>query len=253
MKKLKQKISVVNILKQLASLGIIFISFYSFSKESGSFKKDNKNLKGFQSLGSSSEALEVMSSQFDYKSSLDVVQKRWLPRKFLSEISMVTSPVIKGMNYLNTASLDTTYRFYLSNYWSAHLKYSYFFNKINEEGKDMFLLHSRNPLDLEYAQKQEYSLGFDWSPFYGKKVVLNKVIHFDIYLSFSGGLLELIRLDEKFVPTVSLGGGFVFWLSKRMNARVGLSGSYYKYKVNESDVVVNKYLSKGHVSVGILF
>ena len=253
MRESKQKLLIINILKQVAVFAVIFISFYSFSKEKVDKEQNKKINKEFEFLGSNSEALEIMSSQFGYQSSLNIVQKRLLPRKFLSEISMVVSPVIKGITYLNSGSLDATYRFYLDSYWSAHLKYSYFFNRINKEGEDMFR-YSQSPVDLQYSQKKEYSLGFDWTPFYGKVAVLNKVIHFDIYLSLSGGFLELFRLDGNRIPTASLAGGFVLWLSKRVNARLGLSGSYYQYKFNESmPNAINKYLSKGHVSVGILF
>ncbi len=250
--KLKQKIFLLFILKQCIVFGIILTSFHGFSKKQDYTKQKSKEEKEFKSLGENSESLQIMSSQFEYRSSLNVVQKRLLPKRFLSELSLVGSPVMKGVTYLNTASLDVTYRFYLSNYWSVHLKYSYFLNKINKEGEDT-LNYGQNPLELEYAQQQEYSLGFDWSPFYGKIAVLNKIIHFDVYLFFSGGVLKLLRLDEKNIPTASVGGGLVFWLSQRVSARIGLSGSYYSYEVGKKLDVINNYLSKGHVSIGVLF
>jgi len=216
-------------------------SFYSWSQD----------ITSFESLGSHKESMQIIGSQFGYKSSLHVVQTRWLPRKFLSEMSLTVSPILKGVIYLNTSSIDLTYRFYFNAYLSAHITYSHFFNIMNIEGEDMYKHFYQNPLELEHAQKQAYLFGLDWSLLYGKVSILNQVTHFDVYLSSSLGALELFRIS-KYNPTVSIGGGVVFWLNKYVNARIGFSGSYYKYQIPNAESLTT-FLSKAHISFGAVF
>ena len=130
----------------------------------------------FNELGKNSKALE---SSFDFsRSSLKVVQKRWLPKPFLSEVSLGFSPVLKGFNYMNNYSRDIAYRFFLNNQWSVDLKHSWYLNSITQEGEDEVRKRSRIPLELKYPPKQAFLGGIDWYPFYGKAVFYNRLVSF---------------------------------------------------------------------------
>ena len=207
----------------------------------------------FNELGKNPKALE---NHLDFSnSSLQVVQKRWLPRKFLSELSVGLSPSLKGFNYINNYSLDLAYRFFLNDYWSIGLNYSFYFNPITEEGKDELTKRSRIPLELKYYQKQSFLGGVSWYPFYGKAVFYNHLIRFDLYLSALAGLMELMHLDQR-IPTGSMGLGLVCWWHKNFNSRLEVRGVYYRYNVfdntNETENI-NEYVYSVSFSIGVLF
>ena len=234
---------------------LIFILMFFCSSVFGS--------SSFNELGKNSKALENGFNFFD--SPLRVVQKRWLPKKFLSEMSLGITPVFKGFNYMNSYSMDMVYHFFLNNHWSVALKYSWYSNSITQEGKDEVEKRSRIPLELRYPQKQSLLGGLSWSPFYGKTVFYNHLVRFDLYISFLGGMMELIDEDipinentlmDKNIFMGSLGLGLVFWWHKNFNTRLELQEFYYTYNIvsnrNQSDTI-KEYLSKISISAGILF
>lgn len=219
------------------------LTFFCFSTfASSNFDELGKNPKALSELGFSG-------------SSLAVVQKRWLPKRFLSELSVGISPILKGFNYTNSFSTDVSYRFFLNNSWSFQLKYLWYFNPANQEGKDEVQKRARIPLELKYPQKQSYLGGIEWYPFYGKAVLYNRLVRFDLYVSALGGVVELINFNQK-VPTGSLALGLVNWWHKRVNTRLEFQGSYYNYDaVDEENISKNieKYFYKIYVSTGVLF
>ena len=207
----------------------------------------------FDELGKNPKALE---DHFDFsKSSLQIVQKRWLPRRFISELGFGISPALKGFNYMNNYSLDLVYRFFLSDYWSIGLKYSFYLNPITQEGRDEVTKKGQIPLELKYYQKQTFLGGMDWYPFYGKAVFYNHLFRFDLYFSVLAGLMELKNLEKK-VLTGSLGLGLVCWWHKNFNSRLEVRGAYYKYNafynINEAKRV-DEYFYSVSISTGVLF
>ena len=212
-----------------------------------------KPFKGLEFLGQNPESLDLLKKN-SFAPSLKIVQKRVLSKKFLSELSFGVSPVISGINYLYSSSFDIGYHFYFNEYINVNVNYSYFLHALNDEGKKVIFLEKKNPVELEFAQKQAALLGVDWMPFYGKIMAFNHVTHFDLYFSFSAGFIELLRLEQKFFPTASLGGGFVFWWNQWLNSRIEFASSYYRYEFSQKPPeVVEEYLSKIHISIGVLF
>ena len=212
------------------------------------------SFSNFKELEQSSKALE---SGFDFShSSLKVVQKRWLPKTFLSEMSFAISPVLKGINYMNSYSADLSYRFFLNNHWALQFKYSKYFNPISQEGKDEVYKKSRVPLELKYPQKQSYLGGIDWYPFYGKAVLYNLLVRFDLYFSLLGGKIELMKLNKR-VNTGFLALGLVCWWHKHFNTRLELQGLYYRYghlsDVTSKTTDIHEYFYKMSLSAGVLF
>lgn len=182
-----------------------------------------------------------------------VVQKRWLDKKFLSELSLSISPSLRGFYYMNSYSTNLSYRLFFNDKVSFHLKYAYFLNPINKEGKDEIYFFGRIPLELKHAPKQSYVMGLDWHPFYGKSVFFNQVLRFDFYLSMSLGQIELIEIQEK--PLLfSSSLGMVHWWNKRFNTRIELEGLHYRYSIPKSIKQINQEWNyKMSFSAGVLF
>ena len=203
----------------------------------------------FDELGSNKNFLQ---NQLPFSSSsLKIVQKQWLPKRFLSELSLSISPVLNGLNYVNSYSLSGNYRLFVTDYLSFHLKYSWYFNSITEEGRKEVEKRSRIPFELKYSETQSYLAGVDWYPFYGKAVLYNHLIYFNLYASLMGGIVKLMNQDKS-APMGSLGLGMVCWWNKRFNTRLEVQGIYYQYNMSISKSI-QEYLSKLHVSIGVLF
>lgn len=207
---------------------------------------------GFNELGKNPKALE---SGFDFSSSsLKIIQKRWLPKKFLSEVSLGLSPVLKGFNYMNNYAVSGTYRFFFSDNWSAHFQYSWHFNPITQDGIHEVTKRGKIPVELKYYQKQSYTGGIDWYPLYGKVVLYNQLVYLDLYVSLSGGITQLINLNKS-TPLGSLGLGLVCWWHKNFNTRLEVQGAYYSYGIpaNNETETIKEFLSKIYISAGVLF
>lgn len=199
---------------------------------------------------------EVLRSQLNFSNSfLTVVQNRWLSKKFLSDFSLGLSPAISGFNYLNNYSVDIRYRFFLNELWSFQLKYSRYFNAITQGGIEEVKQAGLISTELKYPQKQSYIGGLDWYPFYGKAVLYNRLVRFDLYFSFLTGALELLNQD-RYVPLSSLAFGMVFWWNKNWNTRLELQGFYYKYNLTDDIGAIwefNQYFYTMSISSGFLF
>ncbi len=199
---------------------------------------------------------KALESSFRFSnSSLQIVQKRWLDRRFLSELSLAFSHILKGFEHLNSSSISAGYRFFLNNHWSFDLKYSWYFHSITSQGEDEIVRWNRIPLEMRYPKKHSYMGGISWYPLYGKSVFYNHLVYFDLYFSLSMGVIELIR-QEKFSPSGSVAMGIVFWLNKNFNARIETQGFYYTYSHsdkggNPSDI--HEYFYKIYISTGVLF
>ena len=198
------------------------------------------------------EILQSLKAGSYYGSSLKVIQKRRYPVKFLSEISGGIVPVIHGAIFSRIYSTDLNYRFYFNRQWSAHFKYARFFTFINPEGSDMVKRERRIPLELNHSKNQGWFAGIDWYPFYGKTLFFNQVIHFDLYLSLSGGWLDQLRQSEK-AQALSFGGGAVFWCGKRFNTRLELKSLYSRSPLKDSRKNLEDFLLTGGLFVGVVF
>ena len=207
----------------------------------------------FEELEKSKKILEQNNFQFS-SSGLKVVQKRWLEKQHLSEMGLSASPVLKGFNHIDTYSLDLYYRWFLNNYFSLVLRYSHYENPIRQEGEDAINLIGQTPLELIYHHKQSYLAGIEWYPFYGKAVLYNRLVHFDLYFSVLAGQIELEKQEKRF-PHYSASIGLAQWWHKNFNTRLSVQALYYKYPFfnkNENQDV-HEYFYKISVSTGVLF
>ena len=211
------------------------------------------SFSNFEQLGKNEKILEEANFQFSNKG-LKVVQKRWLEKKYLSEISVSASPILKGFNYSDAYSLDLSYRWFLNNKFGLNFTYSYYENAINKKGKDAINLRGYTPLELVYHHKQSYLAGIEWYPFYGKAVLYNNLVHFDLYFSILAGQIELAQ-QEKRAEHYSASIGLAQWWHKKFNTRLSLQGFYYRYSFSNKTEIedIHEYFYKLSVSVGVLF
>ena len=209
------------------------------------------SFSNFEELGKNRTALEKERFQFS-NANLKVVQKRWLEKRFLSEVGLSFSPVLKGFNYINAYSTDLSYRWFISNYFSLNLRYSYHYNPPNQKGTADVKFSGRFPLELKYYSKQSYLAGIEWYPFYGKAVLYNRLVHFDLYLSALAGQIEL---SNQKVPIYSTEIGLAQWWHKHFNTRISAQAFYYKYRFSSKDESqdAHEYFYKISVSAGVLF
>ena len=211
------------------------------------------SFSNFEKLGKNRSALEKERFHFS-NTHLKVVQKRWLEKRFLSSADLSFSPVLKGFNYINSYSMDLSYRWFISNYFSLNLRYSYYENPINQDGRDEINLRGKTPLELKYYNKQSYLAGVEWYPFYGKAVLYNQLAHFDLYVSVLAGQIELSQ-QEKNIPIYSLGVGLAQWWHKYFNTRLEAQAFYYEYRFsNKSEnQKAPEYFYKISISAGVMF
>lgn len=207
----------------------------------------------FKELGKNSKVLE---KSFDFSSSsLQIVQKKWLDKKYLSELDIAFAPTLRGVNYVNSYSMDLTYRFFINWNWAVQFQYSRHSNYLTKEGQDEVQQKIRLPVETKYSQKRSYVAGIDWYPFYGKALLYNRLVYFDLYLSVLGGKTELFD-QKQAVPIGSLALGLVCWWSKHLNTRWELQGLYYNYYISSDrnpENRIEEYIVKTAVSIGVLF
>ena len=213
---------------------LLFTSFFSFAE--------------FKELGKNPDLLKT-EEVFSFQTRpIKVVQKRWLDKKGLSEVSVSVSPIFNGFNYMNSQSLDLSYRLFFNDYFSVNAKAYYYLNSINQDGKTEVNKYGLRPVELIEYPRWSYSLGLDWYPFYGKAVLYNQLASFDFYLSV---LVGQIQLKQQKVALYSIGLGQVHWWSQRFNSRLELKAFYFQYPIlKETQAELLYSLS---LSVGVLF
>ena len=199
---------------------------------------------------------KIFEKSFNFSnSSLQVVQKKWLDKKYLSELNIALTPTIRGVNYITSYSSDLIYRFFLNGNWAFHVRYSVHFNHLTKEGRMEVEKSSRLPSEVKYPQKNSYFGGLDWYPFYGKALLYNQLVYFNLYFSLLGGRTELINKENP-VPAGSLAFGLVCWWNQNFNTRLELQGLYYAYHTTTDRTPENQieeYVGKMSISIGVLF
>ena len=213
---------------------LLFVSFFSFAE--------------FKELGKNPDLLKT-EKVFSFKTTpIKVVQKRWLDKKWLSEVSVSVSPIFNGLNYMDSQSVDLSYRLFFNDYFSLNAKAYYYFNSINQDGKTEVTKYGLRPVELIEYPRWSYTLGLDWYPFYGKAVLYNQLLSFDFYLSLLAGQIQLKQQKR---TLYSLGLGQVHWWNQRFNTRLELKAFYFKYSfLQETQPELLYSLS---LSAGVLF
>lgn len=159
-------------------------------------------------------------------SDVSVIQRKYLPKT-------------GRYQFFAAAGLTTNSPWFLNLGFKANLGYN-FNESFGVELSGMFLTSSEkevakeirenNSLQPEKFVLTKYNLGIDlvWSPIYGKLTTLdNTIIPFDMYFSAGGGTSGT-NSKEKTVPTIHVGTGQIFALSKSSALRWDYGWYYYQ-------------------------
>lgn len=183
-----------------------------------------------------------------------VIQKRFLPKTNRFELSGNIMGTINNPFFVNMgASLRGGYYFQEK----YGLELMYFFLTSSDRSVTENLRTKRNVKTQSLVTPKSYfGADFKWTPMYGKTSFINKrIVPFDFY--FSGGLGSTSIENGGSYPTLHLGGGQSFALSKKMALRWDFSWNLYQAEV---DTVKNGRTNKEksshndlYISMGVSF
>lgn len=187
-------------------------------------------------------------------SDIAVIQRRFLPKTKRFEASANLLGTINNPFFINMgASVRGGY--YFQERYGVELMY--FFLSSSERTVTDNLRSKRNvKTESLVTPKSYFGADFKWTPIYGKTTFINKrIVPFDFY--FSAGLGNTSIADGSSAPTVHLGGGQAFALSKSMALRWDLSWNLYQADVEKlKDGVLKKEKSSHddlYISLGVSF
>ncbi len=206
-------------------------------------------MDGFDSLGGNDALLEKAAS-VNPELKIKIVQKRIVDRNYKSEFYPEYGTVFGGDAYLDTQFAGLNYQFHINPKWSVGLKYSYFFNELTDEGKE--LLRERGERQAEVPEldwlKQSYVAQINWYPIYGKFNFFDKgIVHFDGYLILGAGQVSLRNGSS---PTYTGGFGMGMWISQHITARAEFR--YQAYEAKWYTGTQNIDLTTASLSLGYL-
>ncbi len=163
--------------------------------------------------------------------SISVIQKRYLPKTFRGELNLAFASVINH-KYFYLGGLSARLGFFLREDHGLGTEGIYFLPALRKpEAQE---ITSQGVAPSSYTFPQVYGgLYYKWSPVFGKFAVLNnKIIYFDMYMTFGAGMSRIIdgkskedrerlksgaadpNLAKDYFPTMLLSLGQVFALSK---------------------------------------
>lgn len=189
-------------------------------------KAPEKNIKKFSDL----KKLETFSD-------IAVIQKRYLPKTGRFEFFIAGGTNLNDSFFVgNGLSARLGYNF--KEKWGAELIYSY----IQNENRDVTneLLNRGVTTEGMVSTNSFYGIDLKWTPIYGKYAYFNeKIIPFDLYFSLGFGMTEpkignstagssTVSVDT--APTLRLGSGQIFAITKWMAFRWDLSWHFFNAK-----------------------
>ncbi len=250
------------LLKRFSLLTLLFLHWPLWSQTSKSLKKRSDPHGRIKQL--QIKNLSDLQKLTPYQS-VSVIQRRYLPKTFRSEVNLSVSSVINHSF------------FYFA---GASARAGFFIREDHGFGVELFVfsppffkglsgdLTEKGILPVSSAFSQLYGgVYYKWSPVFGKFAVLNsQIIYFDIYMTVSLGMarilsveetikqklislnkkaddIEFDKLSKNFFPSGALGLGQTFALSQdwALNWEIKWIGSLFQYQKPGSDS-----LSSGH-------
>ena len=163
-----------------------------------------------------------------------VIQRRFLQKTGRFELSL-SSPLFFSSEFFFKLGLGTNVSFYFLEKHGFELKGFYLFPVNRKVSRDMF-----KELRIDTDVKGLSTIGFagllyKWTPIYGKMAWINKkIVPFDFSLFLGGGMSQLqrcrgiIKNCERWAePTLALGFGQSYALSRNLALRVDMGFHYY--------------------------
>lgn len=169
-----------------------------------------------------------------------VISRRFMPKTGRFEIFGGPTAVLNDVFFLNFG-LSGRFAYYLQERYG--LEFVAMQLTVSERQVTADLREKRGVTTTTFvAPKNFFGLDFKWTPIYGKMTWLNrKITPFDLYFSIGAGATTTNQGGNE--PTLHLGTGQVFALTKSFALRWDLSWNFYQAKSN----VVS---SAGGASVG---
>lgn len=159
-------------------------------------------------------------------SDIAVIQKKYLPKTGRFQLYTAAGLTTNSPWFLNLgAKANLSYHF--TENFGVEISGMFFSSSETESAKEIREYNSLQP-DKFVLTKSNVSLDIIWSPIYGKMADLNqKIIPFDMYFSFGGGVSGT-NSQEGSVPTLHVGLGQIFAISKTMAFRWDYSWNNYQ-------------------------
>jgi outer membrane beta-barrel protein len=178
--------------------------------------------------------------------SLYSVQSRYVPLARRFEIALGGANDFTPDSFMVSREVGGQLRYHLTDRFSLAASGSAVFNSLSQSGNDLLEQHGLVP-DAAWAKwRADASVAFHL--FYGKfRVTMDRVFYFDQYIALGGGAVGLPYGNS---GAMTADVGFVFWMGRRANLRVGLKDWAYPEQRLLSRVWANHLL--GHLEIGFL-
>ncbi|MEY4617109.1 MAG: hypothetical protein RJB66_2069 [Pseudomonadota bacterium] len=190
-------------------------------------------------------------------SDISIIQKKFLPKSYRFQL-------YGGLNFLTNNPFFDTYgvnarlNFFFTE--TIGLELNYWRHKVSDRLVTSDLSSKYNITTKTMLSSNGYmGASLLFVPFYGKMTFMDKrIIPYDLYVSVGGGVTETSYID-KAAPSVHLGAGEIFALSKSLAWRWDFSNVQYTAKVPEvsttgalNDTGKKRTISDLYLGIGVL-
>jgi outer membrane beta-barrel protein len=180
---------------------------------------------------------------------ISVIQRRYLPKTGRFEIYLGAATVLNDVFFSNYG-LSGRFAYYFQERYGIEFISEFLSN--NPRGVVNDLRDHGVATKTFVAPKTFYGVDFKWSPIYGKMTWRNRrITPFDMY--FSSGLGVTGTNQSGSEPTLHLGTGQVFALSKGMAFRWDLSWNFFNSKSTVSGSDASSLYNNLLVTLGVSF
>ncbi len=214
---------------------------------------ESETAKSVQSPSQSQKNLQEVRSVEDINRLADfkqvsVIQRRFLPRT--ERLQIFVGPTLTLNDpWFNVygGTLRATYNF--TEAWGVELGYAFLSTSKSEALRE--LDKENNTIGKNIVNtKSYYSVDVNWTPIYGKMTWLDQqILYYDTYFSGGFGGTEIQGGNSQ--PTVHLGVGQIFSMSKKMAFRWDLSWNFFEAK--QIDQTSNGSFNNVFLSAGFSF
>lgn len=194
-------------------------------------------MEDFDGLGDNKELFDKAKALHP-EMEVTVVQKRVVERRNRFELAPELATYMGGDSYTDTYGYGLNGHFHITPRWSVGLKYTYFTNELNKEGKNLINDVDANGQgiipDIDFPKSNVIAM-LNFYPIYGKMNMFGLgITHFDVYGSLGAGTMELRSGNS---TVYNAGGGVGFWWSQHFTTRVELR--YQRYEAQRYTGAVN--------------
>lgn len=180
-----------------------------------------------------------------------VIQRRFLPKTGRFEVSP-SGMITLNNPFFSNMGLGLRGTYYFLEKHGLELQYFMLSNSSRSVTKN--LEEKRNVRTESLIKPKSYmGAAYKWNPIYGKMTFLNDhIVPFDLYFTLGGGMTDTD--EESGAPTVHVGTGQVFALTKMMAIKWDLTWNFYSAaSTNSNGQKVTSSQDDLFLSVGMSF